>query len=190
MLDHTFFERDVEQVARDLIGVSIFVCDVGGAIVETEAYDPGDPAAHTFRGPTRRNASMFGPAARAYVYRSHGLHWCMNVTCGHGAGVLIRAITPDAGVAVMRARRGAVDDRLLCAGPGRLCQALGIDGRFDGLPLDQPPFTIGLREAEPTITAGPRIGISVAVELPRRFCLDGSRFLSRPAGARRPRRSA
>lgn len=188
MLDRTFFERDVEQVARDLIGTSIFVGGVGGAIVETEAYDRDDPAAHTFRGPTRRNASMFGPAAHAYVYRSHGLHWCMNVTCGHGAGVLIRAIAPDAGVEAMRARRGPVEDRHLCAGPGRLCQALGIDGGFDGLPLDQPPFALHGRQAEPAIIAGPRIGISVAVELPRRFCLAGSRFLSRPAGSPRPRR--
>lgn len=188
MLDTAFFARGVEQVARDLIGTSIFVDGIGGAIVETEAYDADDPAAHTFRGPTRRNATMFGPAAHAYVYRSHGLHWCMNVTCGHGAGVLIRAIAPDAGVEVMRARRGAVDDRLLCAGPGRLCQALGINGGFDGLPLDRPPFAFHERHADAAIIAGPRIGISVAVALPRRFCLAGSRFLSRPAGSPQPRR--
>jgi DNA-3-methyladenine glycosylase len=177
----SFFERDVEHVARDLIGVSMFVGGVGGAIVETEAYSADDPAAHTFRGPTRRNAAMFGPAAHAYVYRSHGLHWCMNVTCGHGAGVLIRALAPDAGADIMRVRRGLANDRLLCAGPGRLCQALGIDDGFDGHPLDQVPFTFAARSTEPTIVVGPRIGISVAVDLPRRFCLAGSPYLSRTA---------
>lgn len=180
VLERSFFERDVDVVARDLIGVVVLVDGVGGSIVETEAYDVQDPAAHTFRGPTPRNASMFGPAGRAYVYRSYGIHWCMNFTCGHGAGVLIRAIEPQKGQEIMRARRGGVDDRLLCSGPGRLCQALGVDAEFDGLPLELSPFELYPKSAEPRVIAGPRIGISVATEALRRFCQEGSRYLSRP----------
>jgi DNA-3-methyladenine glycosylase len=181
MVDRSFFQRDAEVVARALIDVVILVDGAGGSIVETEAYDPQDPAAHTFRGPTRRNAAMFGPAGHAYVYRSHGLHWCMNFTCGDGAGVLIRAIEPLFGLDRMRARRAVADDRMLCAGPGRLCQALGIDGSLDKRPLDAPPFELRARAAEPVILAGPRVGIRVAADVPRRFPLAGSRFLSRPA---------
>ena len=177
-----FFERDVETVARDLIGVSLFVDAVGGTIVETEAYDPQDPAAHTFRGPTPRNAAMFGPAGHAYVYRSYGIHWCLNFTCGHGAGVLIRALEPEAGLELMRARRGVSKGRLLCSGPGRLCQALGIDRSFDSLPLDRAPFDLRRNTADPVIVACPRIGISVATETLWRFCQDGSPYLSRPIG--------
>ena len=183
MLDHSFFDRDVEAVARDLIGVAIFVDGVGGPIVETEAYDPQDPAAHTFRGPTLRNAAMFGPAGRAYVYRIYGLHWCMNFTCGHGAAVLIRAIKPENGREIMRSRRGALDqsdDRFLCAGPGRLCQALGVDGRFNNRRLDRPPFELYPKSSEPRVIACPRIGISIATDTLRRFCEEGSRYLSRP----------
>jgi DNA-3-methyladenine glycosylase len=176
-----FFERPVETVARELIGTQFLIDGVGGAIVETEAYDPQDPAAHTFRGPTSRNAAMFGPAGRAYVYRSYGIHWCVNFTCGNGAGVLIRALVPQFGIDTMRERRGLADIRLLCAGPGRLCQALGIDASFGSLPLDQPPFALGSRSSEPPITACPRIGISVAKDTPWRFCATGSPFLSRPA---------
>ncbi|TPG18875.1 DNA-3-methyladenine glycosylase [Sphingomonas koreensis] len=180
MLERSFFERDVEAIARDLIGASVFVDAVGGKIVETEAYDAQDPAAHSFRGPTPRNAAMFGPAGHAYVYRSYGLHWCMNFTCGDGAGVLIRAIEPEAGLEIMRSRRGVTDDRLLCSGPGRLCQALGVDAGYDSLALDQPPFDLRPSRAEVSIAACPRIGISVATETLRRFCQNGSRFLSRP----------
>lgn len=183
MLDHCFFDRDVETVARELIGVAIFVDGVGGPIVETEAYDPQDPAAHTFRGPTPRNAAMFGPAGRAYVYRIYGLHWCMNFTCGHGAGVLIRAIKPENGREIMRSRRGASDrsnDRFLCAGPGRLCQALGVDGGFNNRRLDRPPFDLHPKSSEPRVIACPRIGISMATDTLRRFCEEGSRYLSRP----------
>jgi DNA-3-methyladenine glycosylase len=182
-LDTDFFERPVEIVARDLIGTLFLIDGVGGTIVETEAYDPQDPAAHTFRGPTKRNAAMFGPAGHAYVYLSHGIHWCVNFTCGNGAGVLIRALEPKFGIDAMRARRGLADMRLLCAGPGRLCQALAIDKSFGGLPLDRPPFALRSRSGDPIITAGPRIGISVAKDTPWRFCASDSRFLSRPLGA-------
>ncbi|MGF7151986.1 DNA-3-methyladenine glycosylase [Sphingomonas zeicaulis] len=180
MLDPSFFDRDVAVVAPALIGTMLHVDGVGGAIVETEAYDAQDPAAHTFRGPTPRNAAMFGPAGHAYVYRSHGLHWCMNFTCGHGAGVLIRAIAPQAGQEMMRARRGVMAERLLCSGPGRLCQALAVDGSLCEVPLDRPPFALSPAVRQPVVVAGPRIGISVATDTPWRFCAAGSPFLSRP----------
>ncbi|MEC5161838.1 DNA-3-methyladenine glycosylase [Janthinobacterium sp. CG_23.3] len=170
-------------VAQQLIGATLLVGGVGGRIVETEAYDRADPASHTFGGPTRRNAPMFGPPGRSYVYRSYGLHWCLNVVCreeGHGAGVLIRAIEPLAGLAQMRSRRGLADARLLCAGPGRLCQALAVDAGLNDMALDAAPFQLSARAETPDIVAGPRIGISKAVELPWRFGLAGSRFLSRP----------
>lgn len=176
----SFFERDVEIVAHDLIGASVLVDGVGGTIVETEAYAPHDPAAHTFKGPTVRNAAMFGPAGRAYVYRSYGLHWCLNFVCGRGAGVLIRALEPRWGIETMRLRRGVDDLRLLCSGPGRLCQALGVDLEFGHRPLDEPPFALHARTIETTVAAGPRIGISVATDTPWRFCMSGSHFLSKP----------
>lgn len=182
-LDRSFFEREVAAVARDLIGVSILVDGVGGIIIETEAYDALDPASHSFRGPTPRNAAMFGPAGRAYVYRSYGIHWCMNLVCGHGGAVLIRAIEPRTGLDIMAARRGVDQDRLLCSGPGRLCQALGVDLTFDHLPLDEPPFELRQATTNPPVTACPRVGISVAADTPWRFCLSGSHFLSRPARA-------
>lgn len=181
-IDRSFFAREVEIVARELIGASLYVDGVGGAIVETEAYDAHDPAAHSFRGPTPRNAPMFGPAGHLYVYRIYGLHFCMNFTCGSGSGVLIRALEPDAGLGIMRRRRGAVADRLLCAGPGRLCQALGVDLALGGRPLDQPPFVLYACEARKNIAACRRIGIKVATELPRRFCEIGSSYLSRTIG--------
>ncbi len=158
----------------------MLVDGVGGRIVETEAYHPEDPAAHTFRGPTPRNAAMFGPAGHAYVYRSYGIHWCLNFTCGDGAGVLIRALMPEAGLEIMRVRRGVIDDRLLCAGPGRLCQAIGIDLSFGHLPLDAPPFELRHGVTAPLVIACPRIGISVATDTPWRFCEVGSRYLSKP----------
>jgi DNA-3-methyladenine glycosylase len=179
MLDQSWFGRGVETVARELIGTAVFVAQVGGTIVETEAYDAQDPAAHSFRGPTARNAAMFGPAGRAYVYRSYGLHWCMNFTCGHGSGVLIRAIEPLEGIEIMQERRGVAEARLLCSGPGRLCQALGVDMSFNSLPLDQPPFELREKIAHLPVIACPRIGISVAKSRLRRFCAVGSPYLSK-----------
>jgi DNA-3-methyladenine glycosylase len=177
------FATDSVEVARRLIGVTFRVAGVGGRIVEVEAYDREDPASHSHAGPTARNASMFGPPGHAYVYRSYGIHWCLNFVCrepGHGAGVLIRAIEPLDGLDSMRERRGVVAEQLLCSGPGKLCQALGISRAEDGLPLDAPPFELIAATPEVGVVAGPRIGISKAVAVPWRFGLLGSRFLSRP----------
>jgi DNA-3-methyladenine glycosylase len=192
-----FFARSVHEVAPDLVGVTLLVDGVGGPIVEVEAYDHEDPAAHGYGGRTARNASMFGPPGHAYVYRSYGIHWCLNFVCeqeGSASAVLIRALEPRAGLEAMRKRRGLDDARVLGAGPGRLCQALGITCEHDGLPLDLPPFELLAREEEPEIVVGPRVGITKAVEQPWRYGLAGSRFLSRalrPAEseARVPRRS-
>jgi DNA-3-methyladenine glycosylase len=179
------FSADSSLVAQRLIGVVLLVDGVGGRIVETEAYDREDPASHSFSGPTARNATMFGPPGRAYVYRSYGVHWCLNFVCreaGHGAGVLIRAIEPLQGVGLMRQRRGVAGERLLCSGPGRLCQALGVTQAHDGLPLDQPPFELRPPDGGENIdiVSGPRIGISKAMDVPWRYGLAGSPFLSRP----------
>jgi len=179
------FAAPSHEVARLLIGVTVLVDGVGGRIVETEAYDREEPASHCYIGQTPRNFSMFGPPGRSYVYRSHGLHWCLNFVCreeGHGAGVLIRALEPVAGLDLMRARRGMDDERLLCAGPGRLCQAMGVTREHNNLPLDAPPFVLLPPDhALPVeVLAGPRIGISKAMELPWRFGVAGSRFLSKP----------
>ncbi|MDM0020525.1 DNA-3-methyladenine glycosylase [Variovorax saccharolyticus] len=180
------FEAPSHEVAPRLIGVTLLVDGVGGRIVETEAYDREEPASHTFGGQTPRNAVMFGPAGHAYVYRSYGIHWCLNFVCreaGHGAGVLIRAIEPTHGLDRMRRRRGLDDPRLLCAGPGRVGQALAIDAGFNGMALDAPPFElVAAAEGHPplVVDVGPRIGISKAVELPWRFGEKGSRYLSKP----------
>src|SRR6202521_2663580 len=142
-LRRAFFARSVHDVAPDLIGAELLVDGVGGRIVEVEAYDHEDPAAHGFRGRTARNAAMFGPPGRAYVYRSYGVHWCLNFVCegeGIASAVLIRALEPRIGVAARRSRRGVDADRLLCSGPGRLTEALGITRQHDGLALDRPPF--------------------------------------------------
>ena len=177
------FSADAATVARQLIGVTVLLDGVGGRIVETEAYDREDPASHAFAGETERNASMFGPPAHAYVYRSYGIHWCLNFVCreaGHGAGVLIRALEPVAGLDIMRARRDALDERALCSGPGKLCQALGVTRAHDGMALAGAPFALLPAEEGLVVVEGIRIGISKAVDVPWRFGLAGSRFLSRP----------
>jgi len=183
-IDRGFFARSVHQVAPDLIGATLLVDGVGGIIVEVEAYHPEDPASHGFRGRTARNASMFGPPGHAYVYRSYGIHWCLNVVCeetGTAAAVLLRALEPTQGLDRMQARRGTEDPRLLCAGPGRLCQALAVTRAQDGLPLDHRPFELHPRHGPVEITASPRIGITRAAELQWRYVLAGSRYLSKPA---------
>jgi len=182
-LTRAFFDRSVHDIAPDLIGTTLLVDGVGGTIVEVEAYHHEDPAAHGFNGRTARNAAMFGPAGHAYVYRSYGLHWCLNFVCGPEGvanAVLIRALEPVAGIAAMRARRNMQDVRLLCAGPGRLCQALAITRAHDSLPLDKPPFRLLARPNKVDIAVGRRIGITKAAEKPWRYGLAGSRFLSKP----------
>jgi DNA-3-methyladenine glycosylase len=178
-----FFCRSVHEVARDLIGTILLVNGVGGRIVEVEAYHHTDPAAHSFRGPTARNAVMFGPPGYAYVYRSYGIHWCLNFVCepeGSASAVLVRALEPTTGLPAMRRRRGVADERLLCAGPGRVCQALGVTGVYNGLALDAPPFALFARRGPVEVVAGPRIGITKAVDKPWRYGLEGSRFVSQP----------
>jgi DNA-3-methyladenine glycosylase len=178
-----FFARSVHNVAPDLIGVTLLFGGVGGRIVEVEAYDHEDPASHGYRGRrTARNASMFGPPGHAYVYRSYGIHWCLNLVCGQegvAEAVLIRALEPTKGLAAQRRRRGVEDVRALCSGPGKLCQALGITREHDGLALDRPPFRIDQRDTVPEIVTGPRVGITQATELSWRYAEARSRFLSR-----------
>ncbi len=180
MLDSSFFTRPAPDVARDLIGMTLLVDGVGGPLVEVEAYDQTDPASHSFNGPTPRNAAMFGPPGRAYVYKIYGIHWCLNFVCQPGSAVLIRALEPQHGLFQMQERRGGVADRQLCSGPGKLCQALGITIVHNTLPLDMPPFALLPAEASHDIATGPRIGITKGVETPWRFVRQGSPFLSKP----------
>jgi DNA-3-methyladenine glycosylase len=193
-LGRDFFARSAHEVAPELIGVELLVDGVGGPIVEVEAYDQEDPAAHGFGGRTERNASMFGPPGHAYVYRSYGIHWCLNFVCasvGSAEAVLIRALEPRYGVDEMRQRRGLDDLRLLCAGPGRLTQALALTGEHDGRSLDEPPFELRARKDEPEIAVGTRVGITKATDEPWRYVLAGSPFLSRalrPGGSANPAR--
>jgi len=182
-VNRSFFARSVHDVAPELVGAELYVDRVGGTIVEVEAYDHEDPAAHGFRGRTRRNASMFGPPGHAYVYRSYGIHWCLNFVCedeGVASAVLIRALEPTQGMETMAARRRGAEPRLLASGPGRLCEALAISGDHDGLPLDRAPFELRERLGEPEVVVGPRVGITKAAARPWRYGLAGSRFVSRP----------
>jgi DNA-3-methyladenine glycosylase len=183
LLHPRFFARSVHEVAPDLIGATLLFRGVGGVIVEVEAYHHTEPAAHSFRGETARNAVMFGPPGFAYVYRSYGIHWCVNFVCeraGSASAVLIRALQPTTGLAAMRRRRGVKDERLLCSGPGRLCEALGITNVHNGLALDAPPFALYRRDGAADVVNGERIGITKAADLPWRYGLRGSRFLSKP----------
>ncbi|HTQ12744.1 MAG TPA: DNA-3-methyladenine glycosylase [Rhizomicrobium sp.] len=175
-----FFHRDADTVARALIGTVLTVGGVGGIIVETEAYDPSDPAAHSYgHRITPRNRVMFGPPGHAYIYRSYGIHWCLNFVCGHGNAVLIRALEPRYGIATMRRRRGTKDVRRLCSGPGKLCEALGVTIALYGAWLFAPPFALARAPAPLEVVAGVRIGITRAAELHRRYGAKDSPFLSR-----------
>jgi DNA-3-methyladenine glycosylase len=182
-LRKSFFDRSVHQVAPELIGATLLFRGVGGIIVEVEAYHHTDPAAHSYGGQTPRNAVMFGPPGYFYVYRSYGIHWCINFVCegvGSASAVLLRAIEPTEGLAVMRRRRRTDDVRALCSGPGRLTEALAITQAQNGAAVDEAPFELRARTGEPEIAVGVRIGISKAAELPWRYGLAGSRFLSKP----------
>ncbi len=182
-LGRDFFARSVHAVAPDLIGATLLVDGIGGVIVEVEAYHHTDPAAHSYRGPTPRNRVMFGPPGLVYVYRSYGMHWCVNVVCepeGSGSAVLIRALEPTRGLDAMRERRGLDEARALCSGPGKLCAALGVTDAHNGLALDAPPFAVLPRQGAPEIARGVRIGITKAADLPWRYGLKGSPFLSKP----------
>ncbi len=177
-----FFARSVHEVAPELVGAELYVDGVGGIIVEVEAYDHEDPAAHGYRGRTERNRSMFGAPGHAYVYRSYGIHWCLNFVCegeGVASAVLLRALEPTKGMEAMAARRRLAEPRLLASGPGRLCEALGVTREHDGLPLDRPPFELRERAAEPELVTGPRVGITRAADRPWRYGLARSPFLSR-----------
>ena len=178
-----FFDRSVHKVAPELIGATLLVNGAGGVIVEVEAYHHTDPAAHSYGGQTERNAVMFGPPGAAYVYRSYGIHWCLNFVCeraGSASAVLIRALEPRLGIAAMRRRRGLTDERALCSGPGKLCEALDVSVRHNGLALDRAPFELRARADKPEIVVGTRIGISKAVDAPWRYGMRGSKFLSKP----------
>jgi DNA-3-methyladenine glycosylase len=173
---------DALELAPRLIGANLFVDGVGGMIVETEAYRLTDPASHSFRGRRIANAAMFGPAWHAYVYRSYGLHWCFNIVASGCGAVLLRALAPSRGIETMAARRETSVN--LCAGPGRLAQALAVTGALDGCSLDEWPFQFIDRDFDPAIVSGPRIGISKAVDHLWRFGLAGSSYLSRPFARR------
>ena len=188
-LKRGFFARSVHEVAPDLIGATLLVDGVGGVIVEVEAYHHTDPAAHSFRGPTPRNRVMFGPPGFAYVYRSYGIHRCDNFVCekqGSASAVLIRAQQPTHGIPAMRRRRGLHDERSLCSGPGKLTQALGISGADDGASILEAPFALEPPESPVDVLQTPRIGITKATELPWRYVVRGSCWLSRGPRSARP----
>lgn len=175
-----FFARAPELVAADLLGSLLLVDGCGGYIVETEAYARDDEASHSFRGLSKTNAAMFGAPGTTYVYRSYGLHWCLNFVCDTGTAVLIRALHPTHGIDLMAARRGRPDVRMLCRGPGNLSQALGVTIALNERPLSMPPFSLHMPQERPEIVTGPRIGISKATEKNWRFAVQGSPYMSRP----------
>jgi len=182
-LRRSFFDRSVHEVAPELIGATLLFNGAGGTIVEVEAYHHTDPAAHSYVGLTERNAVMFGPPGYVYVYRSYGIHWCLNFVCeeaGSASAVLIRALAPTHNLVAMRRRRGLPDERALCSGPGKLCEALGITRKQNGLPLDRAPFELRAPAIKLEIATGVRIGITKAAERPWRYGLKGSPFLSKP----------
>ncbi len=188
-LGEAFFDRPPRDVARDLIGCGLFHDGAGGAIVETEAYERDDPACHAYVGRTERTDVIYGPPGRAYVYLCYGIHRMFNVVTesnGTAAAVLVRALQPQVGLEVMELRRGAPREAQdLCSGPGKLCEALAIELDETYSRLWEPPWQLTARQTDastPEIVAGPRIGITKGVELPWRYCLAGSRFLSRSAG--------
>jgi DNA-3-methyladenine glycosylase len=188
----SFFARSVHEVAPDLIGATLLFNGVGGVIVEVEAYHHNDPAAHSFRGPTPRNLVMFGPPGFSYVYRSYGIHWCVNFVCeaeGSASAVLIRALEPTHGLAAMRRRRGLSEARALCSGPGKLCAALGITIAHSELALDRKPYAIHARQTKVEVVSGVRIGLTKAVELPWRYGLKDSKFVSKPFPTTTPLRA-
>ena len=185
-LPAAFYARPVLEVARDLIGCTVGHRGAAGVIVETEAYHESEPACHAYVGLTARTETLFGEPGLAYVYRSYGIHALLNAVCepeGVGAAVLIRALAPTAGIEQMRARRGLTGDEELCSGPGKLTQALGVDLTENGSSLSSGPVRIHAREVpwrDPPVVVGTRIGITRAAELPWRFCVAGSRHVSRP----------
>jgi DNA-3-methyladenine glycosylase len=182
-LKRAFFGRSVHEVAPDLIGATLLVNGVGGVIVELEAYHHTEPAAHSYNGPTPRNLVMFGPPGFIYVYRSYGIHWCINFVCekeGSASAVLIRALQPTHGIPAMQRRRRLQDERALCSGPGKLTEALAITHAHNGLPLDAPPIALYARKGKPDVVAGIRIGLTKAIDLPWRYGLRDSKFLSKP----------
>ena len=187
----SFYERPVEEVARDLVGCELLVDGVGGTIVEVEAYHQREPACHAYVGLTPRTEPLFGPPGNAYVYLSYGIHNLLNAVCepeGIGAAALIRALEPRWGIELMQARRGVEDERLLCSGPGKLTQALGVDLSLNRASLAEPPFELRPRDPDyrdRTAVVAPRIGITRAMELEWRYCETGSRHLSRAAAAKR-----
>ena len=182
----SFYARPVLEVAPDLVGCVVSHAGTSGVIVETEAYHDSEPASHAFVGLTQRNAILFGPPGRAYVYRSYGIHALLNAVCepeGIGAGVLIRALEPLEGIDLMRDRRGLQKLESLCSGPGKLTQALDVELVDNGCDLAVGPVVFSARPRawrDVEIVVDKRIGITKAAELPWRFCAAGSRFLSRP----------
>ena len=185
-MNRQFFDRSVHEVARELIGFRLAIGPTAGVIVETEAYEASDPACHAYVGRTTRNEVLFGPPGHAYVYLSYGIHSLLNFVTepeGTASAVLIRALEPTEGIDLMRERRGQERIETLCSGPGKLAEALGIDLSLNGADLFQPPFELGEPAGEwatVDVVTGPRIGITKAAELPWRYCVGGSRFVSRP----------